>query len=157
MEKWRSHSLRRWQRHCRRLRRHRSPRRCRRRRRKSPHRLIRHRRCSSCQSTRCHPDFKAATRGLCLHASFYCVYIGLHMLWQDVFAFATLYKDDMASSRKNRVALQTLEAVVWSHLEHSLHQGQIYSRNTFGSGSRFFYWSQNEESRHIKRSDVYGF
>lgn len=49
-------------------------------------------------------DFKAVTKGFCLQAFFNCEYIGLHMLWQDVFlqdVFATLSKDDMTNSQKN--------------------------------------------------------
>lgn len=59
--------------------------------------------------------FPETTRGFCLQTSLYCEYFGAHVLWQDVFlqnAFATLSKDDMASSRKNRVALQTLATAV---------------------------------------------
>lgn len=59
--------------------------------------------------------FPATTRGFCLQTSLYCVYFGAHVLWKDVFlqnAFATLSEDDMAFSRKNRVALQTLATAV---------------------------------------------
>lgn len=59
--------------------------------------------------------FPETTRGFCLQTSLYCEYFGAHVLWQDVFLqnpFATLCKDDMASSRKNRVALQTLATAV---------------------------------------------
>lgn len=67
--------------------------------------------------------FPATTRGFCLQTSLYCEYFGAHVLWKDVFlqnAFATLSEDDMAFSRKNRVALQTLATAVWCHSEHSL-------------------------------------
>lgn len=86
--------------------------------------------------------FPATTRGFCLQTSLYCEYFGAHVLWQDVFlqnAFVTLSEDNMASSRKNRVALQTLATAVLCHSEQSLLHGRNYSRNTFGSGSRFFY------------------
>lgn len=59
--------------------------------------------------------FPGTTRGFCLQTSLYCEYFGAHVLWQDVFlqnAFATLSEDDMAPSRKNRVALQTLATAV---------------------------------------------
>lgn len=59
--------------------------------------------------------FPATTRKYCLQTSLYCEYFGAHVLWQDVFlqnAFATLSEDDVASSRKNRVALQTLATAV---------------------------------------------
>lgn len=59
--------------------------------------------------------FPATTRVFCLQTSLYCEYFGAHVLWKDVFlqnAFATLSEDDMAFSRKNRVALQTLATAV---------------------------------------------
>lgn len=65
----------------------------------------RHRRRSSCQSTLCHLRLQSSDKGI-LSSSilFNCEYIGLHMLWQDVFlqdVFATLSKDDMTNSQKN--------------------------------------------------------
>lgn len=56
----------------------------------------------------------ATAGGLCFQTSLYCNYIGPHILWQDTFlqsSFAALYDDDMASSRENLVALQTLGTV----------------------------------------------
>lgn len=57
----------------------------------------------------------ATERGLCFQTSLYCDYIGAHILWQDTFlqsSFATLSNDDMASSRENPVALQTLATAI---------------------------------------------
>lgn len=57
----------------------------------------------------------ATAGGLCFQTSLYCNYIGSHILWQDTFlqsSFAALSDDDMASSRENIVALQTLAIVV---------------------------------------------
>lgn len=57
----------------------------------------------------------ATAGGLCFQTSLYCNYIGPHILWQDTFlqiSFAALYDDDMAFSRENLVALQTLATVI---------------------------------------------
>lgn len=57
----------------------------------------------------------ATAGGLCFQTSLYCNYIGPHILWQDTFlqsSFAVLYDDDMAFSRENLVALQTLATVI---------------------------------------------
>lgn len=56
----------------------------------------------------------ARAGGLYFQISLYCNYIGPHILWQDTFlqsSFAALSDDDMASSRENLVALQTLGTV----------------------------------------------
>lgn len=57
----------------------------------------------------------ATAGGLCFQTSLYCNYIGPHILWQDTFLqsyFAALSDDDMASSREDLVALQTLATAV---------------------------------------------
>lgn len=57
----------------------------------------------------------ATVGGLCFQTSLYCNYIGPHILWQDTFLqsyFAALSDDDMASSREDPVALQTLATAV---------------------------------------------
>lgn len=57
----------------------------------------------------------ATAGGLCFQTSLYCNYIWPHILWQDTFlqsSFAALSDDDMASSRENLVALQTLATVI---------------------------------------------
>lgn len=57
----------------------------------------------------------ATAGGLCFQTSLYCNYIGPNILWQDTFlqsSFAALYDDDMAFSRENLVALQTLATVI---------------------------------------------
>lgn len=57
----------------------------------------------------------ATAGGLCFQTSLYCNYIGPHILWQDTFlqsSFAALYDGDMAFSRENLVALQTLATVI---------------------------------------------
>lgn len=57
----------------------------------------------------------ATAGGLYFQISLYCNYIGPHILWQDTFlqsSFAALSDDNMASSRENLVALQTLGTVI---------------------------------------------
>lgn len=84
----------------------------------------------------------ATAWGLCFQTALYCNYIGPHILCHNTFlqsSFAALSDDDMAFSREDLVALQTLATAVRCHQEYSLSQRRIHSRNTFRSRSRFLF------------------